>query len=413
MEGSKTFLTKFSNSGALLWSTYWGGSGNDFRSPLAVDNTGNLFVAGEWTQRDNTTIADSTYPIINPGGGTYNDNTYNGEDDIFIAKFKSTPVPVTISTSTTPSPSICDCSGTAIVNATGSCGSYFYTWYDSSWIQIGKGDTITSICPGNYQIIVKGISSCSIDSAWVTVAGPSPLEINSTASGVSCYNYNDGNAAIFVAGGTPPYTYSWEPVGGTDSTASDLSPDTYTVTVTDFNGCVKTHSIVVTEPAPLSTNVSSSYIICYDKKDCIATVIVAGGTPPYSYLWTPDAGTNATATDLSTNTYTVSVTDANGCNTTDTVTVIFDECMQLMIPNVFSPNGDGLNDFFGIECLQLKDKAEIFNRWGNLILELSVDKNKWDGKNINGEECSDGVYYYLIFSDKIIENTRGYIHLFR
>jgi gliding motility-associated-like protein len=90
-----------------------------------------------------------------------------------------------------------------------------------------------------------------------------------------------------------------------------------------------------------------------------------------------------------------------------------DDCKeeQLFIPNVFSPNGDGVNDVFKIEGLQQGDQVAIYNRWGVKIYEFTNINDTWDGRTTAGEKCSTGVYYYYV-KLKNAENKKGFIHLF-
>ncbi|MFO0356320.1 MAG: SBBP repeat-containing protein, partial [Sphingobacteriaceae bacterium] len=119
---SDQFLIKFTNNGQRLWATYIGGDGNDFRSPIATDNNGNLFVSGEWVNVTN----NATYPLATPGGGAYYDPTFNGGfDDGFIMKF--TPIPPTYAQSQT-NPSACNCNGLATISVTCGEAPYTYQW---------------------------------------------------------------------------------------------------------------------------------------------------------------------------------------------------------------------------------------------------------------------------------------------
>ena len=143
-----------------------------------------------------------------------------------------------------------------------------------------------------------------------------PTAINTAVgshTNVSCNGGSNGSATVSPTGGTPGYTYSWAPSGGTAATASGLAAGTYTVTVTDANGCIATRSFTITEPALLTTTGSQVDVTCFGGSDGSATVVASGGTTPYTYSWAPSGGTGATASGLTTNTYTVTVTDANGC----------------------------------------------------------------------------------------------------
>ncbi|MFO0357619.1 MAG: SBBP repeat-containing protein, partial [Sphingobacteriaceae bacterium] len=116
------FLVRFSQTGSLTWATYIAGDGNDHRSPIALDNSDNLFISGEWGY----VVNNATYPLANPGGGAYYDPTFNGTiEDGFIMKF--TPIPPTYAQSQT-NPSACNCNGLATISVTCGEAPYTYQW---------------------------------------------------------------------------------------------------------------------------------------------------------------------------------------------------------------------------------------------------------------------------------------------
>ncbi|KAF2340120.1 SprB repeat-containing protein, partial [Flavobacterium ginsenosidimutans] len=117
------------------------------------------------------------------------------------------------------------------------------------------------------------------------------------------------------------YTYSWAPSGGTAATATGLSAGNYTVTVTDANSCSANANVIINEPTALTASISKTNVSCNGGTNGSAAVSVTGGTGAYTYLWAPSGGTAATASGLIAGTYTVTVTDANLCQTTETVTI--------------------------------------------------------------------------------------------
>jgi len=158
----------------------------------------------------------------------------------------------------------------------------------------------------------------------------SDISLALSSTNVTCNGSNNGLASVIASGGFAPYTYSWTgPSGFTSSTSSinNLMPGTYSVTVTGRRGCSKNGTIVITEPTTLTTSVSSpTYnggynISCNGAATGAATVVAAGGTVPYTYVWAPTGGTNATASNLTAGTYTVTVTDNKGCVSTKTITL--------------------------------------------------------------------------------------------
>ncbi len=140
---------------------------------------------------------------------------------------------------------------------------------------------------------------------------------------VNCYGLSDGRAYVKAKGGSLPYTYKWTPSGGTQATATGLAAmATYTVTVTDALSNTIIDSVTITQPPLLTATITGhTDDICYGGGTGTANVIAAGGTTPYNYRWYPSGASSATATSLFSGTYTVIVTDSNGCNATASVTI--------------------------------------------------------------------------------------------
>ena len=137
---------------------------------------------------------------------------------------------------------------------------------------------------------------------------------------VLCFGGNTGTATATASGGTPAYSYNWSPSGGSNATATGLSANTYTVTVTDAQWCTAQTSSLVNEPTQLIASISSQDIGCSSSALGSASVTAAWGTAPYSYLWSNGSPTQ-TASGLSAGTYSVIVTDAKWCITTNAVVI--------------------------------------------------------------------------------------------
>jgi lysyl endopeptidase len=180
---------------------------------------------------------------------------------------------------------------------------------------------ITYNTPGTYNVTLFADDGSTNDTkvvnGYITVT--SNPSITATGTDITCNGDNDGSATTNVTGGTPSYTYSWTPSGGNSATASNLAGGTYTVTVTDANGCTGSDNVVITDPAVLTVSTSTTQANC-GSNDGTATASASGGTGGYTYSWT-SGGSSATETNLGLGTYTVTVTDANGCTASADATI--------------------------------------------------------------------------------------------
>ncbi len=208
--------------------------------------------------------------------------------------------------------------GSATASASGGTGTYSYTWTPVG----GNAATASNIPAGTYTCTIADGNNC-LATTVVTIAEPaSALAASATASSASCNGASTGSATVAASGGTSAYTYTWVPIGGNATTASGLPANTYTCNITDANGCTTNTIVTVSEPAVLALGVSATTsITCNGGTNGVATVSVAGGTAGYTYTWVPSGGNAATASGLSSGTYTCNSTDANGCTTFTTVTI--------------------------------------------------------------------------------------------
>jgi predicted heme/steroid binding protein len=214
--------------------------------------------------------------------------------------------------------------GSATVSVTGGTGTYSYQWSPSG----GTAATATGLSAGTYTVLIKDSNLCET-TASVTIAEPALLTATIDKTDVLCYQANNGTATVIPSGGTATYTYSWSPSGGTAATATGLSPNTYSVTVTDANGCTVTETVQITEPTTLSATDTQTNVSCNGGNNGTASVVASGGTGNYSYLWAPSGGTAATATGLTAGTYTVTVTDENSCSVTNTIEITEPDALNL------------------------------------------------------------------------------------
>lgn len=209
--------------------------------------------------------------------------------------------------------------GTAAVNIVGGAAPFTYLWSPS-----GVTNAIaTGLTTGTHTIVVTDANNCqSIPALSAVITEPNVLMVSITDTVVNCFGGNNGSASSLVSGGTPGYAYFWSPGGSTNSKIVNLTANTYTLQVTDTNSCVQTQSVVITEPTALSVVLSSTQVSCFSGNDGTAAAVVSGGAIPYTYLWMPGNIIGSNAAQLSAGTYTLNITDANGCTLKDSVTII-------------------------------------------------------------------------------------------
>lgn len=218
--------------------------------------------------------------------------------------------PNALSAPVTVTPMGCNTTTSASANVSGGTGPYTYSWSSG-----GTGQTESNLGAGSYTLTVTDANNCNVTTQF-TVVPSSAITVTSAATDASCFGGNNGTATVSPSGGNPPYTYSWSPSGGTNATATGLTPGTYTCTITDANGCTTTQTVAVSQPSQLTATASGVNISCFGATNGSASVNASGGTGTYTYSWSPSGGTAATASGLAAGTYVCTITDANGCTTT-------------------------------------------------------------------------------------------------
>lgn len=215
-----------------------------------------------------------------------------------------------------------DNDGEASVSISGGVAPYTIQWSNG-----GNTNDISTLVAGNYVVTVTGDNGCSATQN-VMITEPAALSLNTTTVDVSCNGGSNGQASVQVSGGTGPFNYTWSS-GGNSDTETGLANGSYTVTVTDANGCSSVASASIAVPSVLSAASSQSNVSCAGGTDGTATVSVSGGTSPYSYLWNVPGQTLATATGLSAGNYIVTVTDAAGCTLEESFTLTASPALNL------------------------------------------------------------------------------------
>ena len=323
--------------------------------------------------------------------------------------------------------------------STGYITSWYWTFGDGG-NSSSQNPKHTYTQPGYWPItlIVQNAGGCwdtvQIDSVFVPGpigsftfspnSGCNPLKVCFDGNSLNAQNYlwdfGDGSAAH-----TADTCHTYTPVFGLQSfqtyypllVLGNTLPNGFQCLLNATN---LTGSVTVTNVVNVSLSVPDTIHVPIDSIIPV-TATYYGGVPPYTYHWSPDTGMNCdTCTSVlilgtgNTIHYTFVIYDNAGCLGIGSVVVLSEPCFQAKrIPNVFSPNGDGINDMFYIPgvCPNEKYSIQIFDRWGVLMFSTTLRNNGWDGRTNAGVEAVNGVYYFVVnINDK---PYKGFVQLLR
>lgn len=266
---------------------------------------------------------------------------------------KTTSVTITqpsaISLGTTQTNVVCDALGAIDLTPSGGTPAYTYFWTGGATTQ-----DLSGLAAGTYTVTVTDANNCTKTTS-VTITQSNSISLNTTQVNVLCHGNATGSIDL-TPSGTAPYTYDWSNDGpeSPDNDAQDLFnllAGTYTVTVTDANSCTAVASVTIAQPdlplqwSSIPTNPSNCFVA-----DGAIDLSVSGGTGPYNYDWSND-GPESPDNDpqdlqnLLEGTYTVSITDANGCTATEVNTLDY---IDVVKPTITCP--ENANIVAGANC---------------------------------------------------------------
>ncbi|MEZ4967983.1 MAG: SdrD B-like domain-containing protein [Saprospiraceae bacterium] len=207
----------------------------------------------------------------------------------------------------------CTTGGSAQANATGGTPPYTYLWDDGQMTALATG-----LSAGMHSVTVTDSVGCS-SAANVTIEQTGTPELTVDSIGNEGCDGNSGSVTIGVSGGTAPYEFLWDN-GAMTAMLDGLSAGDYSLTVTDSTGCTASITITIDAVTPPTVTITGAVDANCSQPGSATATISSGGSSPFSYLWDNNE-TNATATDLAAGAHSVTVTDANGCTGTASVTI--------------------------------------------------------------------------------------------
>jgi len=268
----------------------------------------NAVTPGTWSSSNTGVATISASGLVTgvlAGTSTITYNASNGCST--TSQFTVYPQPILTAT---PSNVLCfGGTGSVSLSAAGANAPYTY-----------GGSPTQNLQPGTYTYTATSVDGCVSAPVSVTITQPQvALALTTTQVNVLCSGNNTGSINLTVTGGTAPYTYAWS----NNTTLEDptgLASGSYTVTVTDGNGCTATTTVTITQPSTLTSSYTQVNVGCFGNSTGSIDLTVSGGVAPYVFAWSNQA-VSEDLTNIPSGVYTVTATDANGCTTTQTVTI--------------------------------------------------------------------------------------------
>ena len=307
---------------------------------------------------------------------------------------------------------------------------------DWNWL-LPNGSTSTNLLLSNLQagnfileinqyFIPGDPSSALVCSLTDTISVEQTIEITAEFTLKNMCNSSDSaDIMTSIYGGTGPYTTIWLQTGDTNRNITNLSPSItpYTLNITDANGCQRNRYLTINTAEEMQIFMSNDDVICKDDNSGMVRAFVENGTPPFTFVW----NTGIEFIDLESSrieglypgTYSVSITDMMGCVTSDSIIISDNPKGCIKVYSVFSPNDDGIHDYWEIENIHLYPEAlvEVYDRLGNMVYRrrnyINSESIAFNGYAKDGRRLSSGAYYYILNLENGDEVFKGTITIVR
>lgn len=299
------------------------------------DNTGSIDATGYGGTAPYTfawSNGATTEDLTGLTAGTYTVTITDANDEEATIDFEVTQID-SIALSATTTNIACNAGSNGAIDLTIAGGT---APYEISWSNSIFTEDQTGVAAGSYTVTVVDANNCS-KQLTVILTEPEALTITNTVEPLSCFGGSNGAINVSVAGGVEPYTYNWNN-GETTEDLTGLSTGTYSVTVTDANGCnAIADGIAITSPDAIAATTDVTAASCTPSADGAITVTPAGGVAPYTYLWNNGAATKDLAAVIAGD-YELTITDMNGCSYIVNATVTANNCVPIAVNDTFVTN---------------------------------------------------------------------------
>ena len=278
--------------------------------------------------------------------------------------------------------------------------------YDYLWSDGQATPNAEDLSAGLYWVTITDVEGCQfVDSVWIEA--PPTLSLTLELSAIECFDGQDGAIQIDeVQGGTPPYQFALN--GGIyqdNPLFTNLSAGLYEISVLDANDCEGVETLLINNPSPVVVALPQDTTIQLGDSIFIQAVTNVPPGDLNSIIWSDGNCINCNAlmvAPIITTSYSVSLTNKNGCTSTDEMIITVEKDRNVYIPNAFTPNNDGINDVFMIfadpRSVVKVNVLQIYDRWGEQLYELlDFPPNDpafgWDG-SLRGELLNPAVFVY-------------------